>query len=683
MLPETDKIEFVTLEIPRVRRGLWGYVKIGTAVLAVGVAIWAWQSGYRPPLLAQESKSSLEFVAIDQGDVDLSVVETGSIESANNTTVRCQVEALLGLVGGTQGTSTGKGSGSGAGQGAGGSGAQGGSGGSGTGGNQDAAAASTKTKKSKTAKKAGSSSSANTGGGTAGGSSSSSGSSGSSSSSSSGSSGSSSGGGSASGTTASSGSSGGTTGTTTAGAKPVIRSFNYAVVLHVPLRPVTPKAADSSAQKKSQAVPGGGGGGGGRGGGRGGRGGGGGMMDDEKPGSTTIVDILPEGSKVKAGDVVCTLDSSSFFDEEKAQLIRYLQAKSYVEQANSILEVNLITLREYRDGIYPQDLQLVKQYIETCQMEKDRLERNARWSWDMNKKGFRTHFQLNGDLLALEQAKIALDEANNMLIRLEKQTGPKLIKSLEANVRAIESDKLLQDASFSLESQRLERIRRNIRNCTLKAPRDGIVVYANQSNRWGQVTTQIDQGVTVRQDQPIFNLPDPQNMRVKARINESKVAMIHTGQTVRIVVDAYPERPLQGRVAEVTAINTPLNASDVRIYYANVDIIDEFDDLRPGLSAEVVFRIDSRRHVTRVPLESIRWVGDQAWVALDNGSRDEGGRKPWSWRKIALGLSDSRYAEVVSGIQAGDRVVANPQKLPAPKDLAPARPATSLADLIP
>ena len=38
-----------------------------------------------------------------------------------------------------------------------------------------------------------------------------------------------------------------------------------------------------------------------------------------------------------------------------AKHIRYLQAKAWVEQARSILEVSEITLREYRDGIYPQD----------------------------------------------------------------------------------------------------------------------------------------------------------------------------------------------------------------------------------------------------------------------------------------------------------------------------------------
>ena len=405
------------------------------------------------------------------------------------------------------------------------------------------------------------------------------------------------------------------------------------------------------------------------------------MLDEEKPGSTTIVQIVPEGTQVKAGDVVCRLDSSAFDDEEMAQRIRHLQAKSYVEQADAILEVNQITLKEYRDGIYPQDVDLVRQYIETCQMERDRLERTAAWSLDMRNKGYRTEFQLKGDLLALDQAKIALGEAQNMIERLTKQTGPKILKSLEANVRAIQADKLLQDAAFSLETQRLERIRKNIANCTLRAPSDGVVVYVNQADRWGRVTTPIDQGVTVRQDQPIFNIPDPLHMRVKAKINESKFAMVHTGQDVRIVVDAFANRPLQGRVAEIAAINIPLNASDVRIYYANVDIIDEFKDLRPGLSAECIFKIDSRREVTRVPLDSIRWVRGHAYVALYDRALAQAGGKSWSWKNVELGLSDSRYAEVVSGIQPGDRVVSIPQDLPEPEEAKPAQTGTSLAGL--
>src|SRR5262245_11382710 len=154
MAPEIDQTEFTTIEIPRVRRSPWGFLKIIAAVLVVGGAAWAWQAGYRPPLLLASSKAAVELVEIDRGDVDVYVVENGSIESANNTTVRCQVEALIGLIGGTQGTTAGKGqtTGSGSGQGSGGSstygsGAQGGSGGAGgSGSGTDASGAQAKTK---------------------------------------------------------------------------------------------------------------------------------------------------------------------------------------------------------------------------------------------------------------------------------------------------------------------------------------------------------------------------------------------------------------------------------------------------------------------------------------------------------------------------------------------------------
>ncbi len=419
----------------------------------------------------------------------------------------------------------------------------------------------------------------------------------------------------------------------------------------------------------------GGGGRGGGGGGRGGRGGGAAMLDEEKPGSTRIVDILPEGSSVKAGDVVCKLDASSYEDEEKAQQIRFLQAKSYLDQAISMLDVAKISLEEYRDGIYPQDQELVRHYMETCQLDKERLERNLKWSESMEKKGFRTHFQVKGDQLSYEQSVIALSEAKGMFDRLVKQTGPKILKSLEANVRAIESDKLTQEASFSLETQRLERIRRNIERCTVKAPGDGIVVYVNQSDRMGMVTNPIDQGVTLRQDQPIFNLPDPNHMRVKAKINESKVSMVHTGQVASILIDAYPGRPLRGVVTEVMPIPIPLRGSDVRVYYANIDIQNGFEDLRPGLSAEIVFQVESRRSVTRVPVESIRWVDEKPYVALYDHSAALDGRQPWKWQPIQIGLSDLSFAEVLNGLKVGDRVVSLPGSLPPP-GLDIQRPAT-------
>ncbi len=651
MLPDADKAGFAPIEIPVVRRGPWSYVKIFAALAVVVGLIVAWMSGYRPPILLAGTKSPIEFVEIDRGDVDVYVVETGSIESANNTTIRNQVEAILGTVGGTQGTTAGKSStsGSASGQAGGASGSGGGQGGSGGGGAQAT------TSKSKTSKaKAGSSSTSKTS--TSGGSTSSGSSGSSSSSGSSGSSGSSSSG------SASSSSSASSSGTATS-SKPVLRSFTTTVTPHTPLRPATAKAAETTKKAEPQQQKGGGGGG--RGGGRGGRGGGGGMQE-EAAGSTRIVSILPEGSRVTTDQVVAVLDKSSLEDEEKNQYARYLSAKAYVDQAKSMLEVAEISLREYRDGIFPQDLQLIQYYIESCTIEKDRARRNLGWSTDMLALGYRTPFQVASDRAALEQTTIALKEAQGMLERLTKFTGPKLIKSLEAKVQAILSDKLTQEAAFKLEESRLARIRRNIERCTVKAPGDGIVVYANVPSQRGSQPIVIDQGVTLRENQAIFNLPDPKHMRVKAKINESKVSLVHMGQPAIITVDAFPDRPLKGVVQEVTPISVPIRESDVRVYYANVNITEGFDSLRPGLSAEIMVDIQARHDVTRVPVESIRWVGGKGYVALNDRSRSDSDPNAWRWQPIEIGLSDPDYAEVLNGLKAGDRIVARPGNLPPP-----------------
>src|SRR5207244_4150270 len=119
------------------------------------------------------------------------------------------------------------------------------------------------------------------------------------------------------------------------------------------------------------------------------------------------------------------------------------------------------------------------------------------------------------------------------------------------------------------ESDRLKKLEATVAHCTIRAPREGIIAYAQQANRWGRSENQIAEGVTVREGQAIFNVPDPNHMQVRAKINESKVALIQSGQPVLIRIDAFPDRPLRGTVTEITPIPAPGNqAADIRVYFA-------------------------------------------------------------------------------------------------------------------
>jgi hypothetical protein len=249
--------------------------------------------------------------------------------------------------------------------------------------------------------------------------------------------------------------------------------------------------------------------------------------------------------------------------------------------------------------------------------------------------------------------------------RLDKFAGPKVRTTLEAKIASIKSDLLAQKAAYIIEENRQKRLEKTIAKCTVRAPREGIVVYANESSGWsGRTETQIQEGVTLREGQAIFNLPDPERMCVKVKINESKVAKIRQGQRAAIYVDAFPDRPLAGTVAEVTAIPTMSGGpiSDVKVYFATVNIDEGFDDLRPGMSAEVVFQLEMKRDVVRVPVKAVMNLGAASVAAVET----PGG---YEWRRLELGVSAPSFAEVRAGLKPGDKVLTDPRSLLPVPDL--------------
>jgi multidrug resistance efflux pump len=407
------------------------------------------------------------------------------------------------------------------------------------------------------------------------------------------------------------------------------------------------------------------GGQGGQGGNRGG-GQGGGNMDPnnmEKPGSTRIIWIAAEGTFVKKGDLIAELDSSAFRDELALQKIRVVEAESFVEQAMTLLKANEISRNEYRDGIFPQDKQLVDQYIASCETALAQAKTNLTWSEGAVKKGLLSKAQFNAAVYAEQRANITLKEARTMKTRLENFTGPRLVKNLEAKLQSIQADILAQQTTLENERTRLKRLDQNISNCTVRAPRDGIVVYAmSNGNRWGRTTPDIYEGAPVREGQALVNLPDPRRMNVKAKINESKINLVSPGQKTDIRIDAFPDRQLTGTVTDVVSIGTLVNGpmSDVRGYVATVDIDqDGFDDLKPGLSAEVTFNLDVKRDVVRVPVQCVRKFHGKAYVAVPNGTS-------FSWRAVTLGDANAAHFEVRSGLAPGEQVYSDPTSLAPP-----------------
>ena len=63
--------------------------------------------------------------------------------------------------------------------------------------------------------------------------------------------------------------------------------------------------------------------------------------------------------------------------------------------------------------------------------------------------------------------------------------------------------------------------------------------------------------------------------------------------------------------------------------------------------------------------EKIVFIGDQAFAAV--AGTTPSCKPTWQWQALVLGASDSSSAEVISGLKPGDRVVATPDTLAAPR----------------
>src|SRR5262249_6185769 len=145
-------------------------------------------------------------------------------------------------------------------------------------------------------------------------------------------------------------------------------------------------------------------------------------------GSTTIIMILPEGTPVKKGDLVCELDSASLRDQHTNQKIATQGAEASYQNAKLTREVAEIAVTEYVDGIYKQDKATIQGEIKLAESDLARAADRVDWATRMNKKGYVSDAQKISEVLNLQKAKFTLEQNQSKLDVLETYTKQKTIK---------------------------------------------------------------------------------------------------------------------------------------------------------------------------------------------------------------------------------------------------------------
>ena len=324
-------------------------------------------------------------------------------------------------------------------------------------------------------------------------------------------------------------------------------------------------------------------------------------------GQTTIIMIVSEGTRVSKGQLVCELDSSALKDALTNQVITTKGADAAYQNARLTREVAEIAVEEYEQGVYKQNLESCKIEIALAQSDLKRAEDRLDWSERMYKKGYLSLGQNMSERLALQRAKFALEQAQTKIRVLEKYTKHKTVKEFNAEVEKARSDELAKKSTWTLEQTKEDKLRLQITNCKITAPNDGLVVYANDPNKFGGSSQpQIEEGATVRERQKIFSLPDITKMRVNTKVHESMIDRIRPGMLARIKVDAFAEETLPGVVDDIAPLPDPSSffSSDVKVYTTHVAIERGLSGLRPGMTAQVEILVIDVPNVLSVPVQA-------------------------------------------------------------------------------
>jgi cobalt-zinc-cadmium efflux system membrane fusion protein len=146
-----------------------------------------------------------------------------------------------------------------------------------------------------------------------------------------------------------------------------------------------------------------------------------------------------------------------------------------------------------------------------------------------------------------------------------------------------------------------------------------------------------------------FTISDLSNVWVVCDVFENDLATVHIGDSAQIVLNAYPERMIPGRISNIGAVMDPnIRTAKVRIEVKNPGMI------RIGMFATATFHGQKRETHTQVPASAIMHLHDRDWVFVPTPDR--------KFRRVEVrgGVSlPNQMQEISTGLQPGQQVVTN------------------------
>jgi HlyD family secretion protein len=383
----------------------------------------------------------------------------------------------------------------------------------------------------------------------------------------------------------------------------------------------------------------------------------------EATGASVLLSVIPEGTSVKQGDVLAVLDSSDYEELLRLQRIEVERAEADKKQAELNVDVAKLALREFVEGTMQETSEEFEGRILLARSDLERAADRLSWCRRMKDKGYVPAALVSSEAYKKSQTELALTQQEAAYELFKKFTAPKNTKILTGGVTAAERILQYQELRLKRQRARLALLEKQVENCTIRAPHDGYVIYANKRNR----ESYIEPGLPVYQRQELFYLPDLSEMEVVTLLHESIVRQITPSMRANVQVEGIGNRRVEGHVTSVAPLSM-FNSQSAVTYFEGIVKLEHIPGgLKPGMSAEVELAMPPRGNVLAIPSEAIKIENgrDVCFVVHEDVLER---------REVTLGKVTPDLAEITQGLEEGEQVVLNPSSDDMDQEIASARP---------
>jgi len=323
-----------------------------------------------------------------------------------------------------------------------------------------------------------------------------------------------------------------------------------------------------------------------------------------------IQDLIPEGTVIKKGDYVATLDRTDLNNNLK-------DAQESLTTLKTNLEVKLldtaVVLNNLRDEIKNQQ-------------------------FTVQEAAMTLHNSKYEPPTTIREAEIQLDKAQRTLEQQQRSYTQIFAQN--------KTDIVNQNYWVRKVSQRVKDIEEVLAEFTIKAPASGMVIYKRE---WSGTKRKVGSMINPF-DRVVATLPDLTSMISKTYINEIDVSKMKNGQNVNITIDAFPKKRFNGIVSFVANVGEKLLNTNDKVFEVQVKVDGNDPELRPSMTTGNKIIVTTVKDAIYIPIECVQAGTDSIpFVYTKRGTK----------QIVLLGESNEKQVLIEKGLEPGTLIFLN------------------------